>query len=158
MTDIELMSLLGDKRFKCFVNLLKGKGCDMLNVDVERLFAGDEGEKEKIYKFLPEFESVRRQGYDMVGKLVELANKLRSENISDLVVAVGVMMNVMFGRQISEEEAKKIGATINTIKCVEVAEDGVSINRECLDSIEGVPEEFKKQIRTVSLVNLIWSV
>jgi hypothetical protein len=157
MMDPRLVSLLGDKRFKCFVNLLKGKGCSMLDVDPERLLAGDRDEIDKVYRFLPEFEGVRRQGYDIVGKLVELANKLQSEKVADMAAAVGVMMSVMFGRQVSEEEAKQLGAVIDAFKCVEVAEDGVSVNSECLDGVEGVPEEFKNQIRTVSLINLIWS-
>jgi len=157
MMDPRLMSLLGDKRFKCFVNLLKGKGCSMLDVDPERLLAGDQAEIDKVYRFLPEFEGVRRQGYDIVGKLVELANRLQSEKVADMAAAVGVMMSVMFGRQVSEEEARQLGAVIDVLKCVEVGEDGVSVNSECLDGVEGVPEEFKNQIRTVSLVNLIWS-
>ena len=36
MMDPRLVSLLGDKRFKCFVNLLKGKECSMLDIDPER--------------------------------------------------------------------------------------------------------------------------
>jgi len=151
------MSLLGDKRFKCFVNVLKGKGCDMLNVDQEKLLSGDKEEIEKIYKFLPELDNVRRNGYDIVGRLIELANKLRSENISDMTVAIGVMMNVMFGRQISEEDAKKMGSIIDAFKCVSFDKDGIYIDNECLDSIN-VPEEFKNQLRMVTMANLIWSV
>jgi len=154
--DPKLLSLMGDKRFRCFVSLLKGKGCDMLNVDVERLFAGDEGEKEKVYRFLPELDAVRRQGYDIVGRLVELANRLRSENVSDLAVAVGVMMNVMFGRNVSEEEARRVGAVIDAVKCINIDGDGVSVDNECLNAVD-VPEEFKDQLRMLSMVNLVWS-
>jgi hypothetical protein len=155
--DPRLMSLLGDKRFRCFVNLLKGKRCDMLNVDPEKLLSGDQAEIDKVYKFLPELDSVRRQGYDIVGKLVELSNKLRSENVSDMATAFAVMFSVMFGRQISEEDAKKVGALIDAFKCVEISDDGVSVNNECLDGVEGVPEEFKNQLRMVTVANLIWS-
>jgi hypothetical protein len=154
--DPKLMSLLGDKRFKCFVSLLKGKGCSMLDVDVERLFAGDDQEKEKIYRFLPELDKIRKSGYDIVGRLVELANKLRGENVSDLAVAVGIMMNVMFGRQISEEDAKRVGSVIDVFKCVRFGEDGVEVDGECLEKVDA-PEGLKDQIRAVSVVNLVWS-
>jgi hypothetical protein len=158
MADPRLLALLGDKRFKCFVSLLKGKGCSMLDVDVERLLAGDEGEREKIYRFLPEFDKVRRQGgYDIVGRLIELANRLRSENVSDLAAAVGVMVNVMFGRQISEEDAKQVGAVIDAFKCVKFDEGGVEVDNECLEGVD-VPDQLKDQIRMVSVANLIWSV
>jgi hypothetical protein len=158
MMDPKLMALLGDKRFRCFVSLLKGKGCDMLDVDVERLFAGDEQEKEKIYRFLPELDKVRKSGYDIVGKLVELSGRIRGEKVADMATAVGVMMSVMFGREIDKESIKLIGAVIDSLKCVKFDEDGVSVDNECLDSVEGVPEEFKDQIRMVSVANLIWSV
>jgi hypothetical protein len=154
--DPKLLALLGDKRFRCFVSILKGKGCNMLDVDVERLLAGDDQEKEKIYRFLPELDKVRKSGYDIVGRLVELANRLRSENVSDLAVAMGVMMNVMFGRQISEEDAKKVGSVIDVFKCVRFGEDGVDVDGECLERVDA-PEELKDQIRAVSVVNLVWS-
>jgi hypothetical protein len=129
----------------------------MLDVDIEKLMAGDEGEKEKIYRFLPEFDKVRKQvGYDIVDRLVELANRLRSENVSDLAVAVGIMINVMFGRQISEEDAKRVGAVIDSFKCVKFDESGVEIDNECLSSVD-VPDQLKDQIRSLSVVNLVWS-
>lgn len=151
------MALLGDRRFRCFVNLLKRKGCDILDVDQEKLLAGDQNEIEKVYRFLPELDKVRRSGYDIVSKLVELANKLRSENISDLAVAIGVMMNVMFGISISEEDAKKVGSVIDMFKCVKIEEDGVWIDNECLEHVN-VPEELKDQVKAITLVNLVWSV
>jgi hypothetical protein len=128
----------------------------MLDIDPERLLAGDEREKEKIYKFLPEFDSVRRQGYDVVGRLVELANRLRSENVSDLAVAVGVMVNVMFGRQISEEDAKQVGAVIDAFKCVKFDEGGVEVDNECLEGVD-VADQLKDQIRMLTVANLVWS-
>jgi hypothetical protein len=155
--DPNLLALLGDKRFKCFVSILKGKGCDMLNVDQEKLLAGDEQEKEKIYRFLPELDKVRKSGYDIVGRLIELANRLRGENVSDLAVAVGVMINVMFGREISPEDAEKVGAVIDVFKCVKFDEDGVEVDNECLEKINA-PEELKDQVRAVTVANLIWSV
>jgi hypothetical protein len=127
-----------------------------LDVDVERLFVGDDQEKEKIYQFLPELDKVRKSGYDIVGRLVELAGRLRSDNVSDLAVAVGVMINVMFGRQISEEDAKKVGSVIDVFKCVKFSEDGVEVDGECLERVD-VPEELKDQIRAVPMVNLVWS-
>lgn len=151
------MSLMGDKRFRCFVQILKGRRCDALDVDPERLLSGDQEEIEKVYKFLPELQNIRKSGYDIVGKLVELGNKLRSENVSDMATAFAVMFSVMFGRQISEEDAKKVGALIDAFKCVEISGDGVSVNSECLDGVEGVPEEFKNQLRMVTVANLIWS-
>jgi soluble P-type ATPase len=154
--DPKLLALMGDRRFKCFVSMLKGKGCDMLNVDQERLLAGDEQEKEKIYRFLPELDKVRKSGYDIVGRFIELANKLRSENVSDLAVAVGIMLNVMFGREISPEDARKVGSVIDAIKCVNFDEDGVSVDYECLEKAD-VPEELKKQIGMVTMANLVWS-
>jgi hypothetical protein len=154
--DPTLMALLGDKRFKCFVSILKRKGCDMLNIDQEKLLAGDEQEKEKIYRFLPEFDKVRKNGYDIVGRLIELANKLRSENVSDLVTAVGVMISTMFGREISPEDARKVGSVIDAIKCVNFDEDGVSVDYECLEKAD-VPEELKKQIGMVTMANLVWA-
>ena len=150
------MSLLGDKRFRCFVNLLKGKGCDMLDVDVERLLSGDQAEIDKVYKFLPELENIRKSGYDIVGRLVELSNRLRSENVSDLSVAFALMFSVMFGREVSEEDARKVGAVIDVFKCVRFDGDGVSVDNECLEGVE-VPEEFKNQVRMVTLANLVWS-
>jgi hypothetical protein len=154
--DPKLLALMGDKRFKCFVNMLKGKGCSMLDVDQERLLAGDEQEKEKIYRFLPELDKVRKSGYDIVGRLIELANKLRSENVSDLAVAVGMMVNVMFGREISPEDAEKIGAVVDVFKCVQFDQDGVEVDNECLEKINA-PEELKDQVRAVTVANLIWS-
>jgi hypothetical protein len=154
--DPKLMALLGDRRFKCFVSLLKGKECSMLDIDQEKLLAGDQNEIEKIYRFLPELDRVRRSGYDIVSKLVELANRLRSENISDLAVAVGVMINVMFGKQISEEDARKVGAVIDVFKCVKIGEDGVEVDNECLEQVD-VPEELKDQVRAAAVVNLVWS-
>jgi hypothetical protein len=128
--------------------------------DVERLIAGDQSEIEKVYRFLPELDKVRKSGYDIVGRLVELANKLRSENVSDLAVAVGVMMNVMFGRQISEEDAKKIGAIIDTFKCVKFEEGWVSIDNECLNTVDA-PEELKDRIKMATFANFalsaVWS-
>jgi hypothetical protein len=89
------MSLLGDKRFKCLVQILKGRRCDALDVDPERLLSGDQEEIEKVYKFLPELQSIRKSGYDIVGKLVEIGNKLRSENVSDAVMALVVMFYIV---------------------------------------------------------------
>jgi hypothetical protein len=152
--DPNLLALLGDKRFKCFVSILKGKGCDMLNIDQNKLLAGDEEEKEKIYRFLPELDKVRKSGYDIVGRLIELANKLRSENISDLTVALGVMLNTMFGRQISEEDAKKVGAIIDMFKCIQFDRYGVSVDYECLSRVDA-PDELKDQIKgAVAMANL----
>ena len=153
--DPRLLALMGDKRFKCFVSMLKGKGCDMLSVDQERLLAGDEQEKEKIYRFLPELDKVRKAGYDIVGRLVELANRLRSENVSDLAVAVGVMVSTMFGREISPEDAEKVGAVVDVFRCIQFDQDGVSVDNGCLERIN-VPDEFKDQIRSVTMVNLVW--
>ena len=157
MLDPRLVSLLGDKRFRCFVNLLKGRGCDMLNIDQERLLSGDRDEVEKVYKFLPELESVRRQGYDIVGRLVELANKLRSEKVSDMAVAMGVMMSVMFGREVSEEDARKIGTIIDVFDCITFYDDRLVVHNECLDKID-VPEDLKNYVRMVGLANLVWSM
>jgi hypothetical protein len=155
--DPKLISLLGDKRFKCLVSLLKGKGCSMLDVDVDKLLVGDQAEIEKVYRFLPELDSVRRQGYDIVGRLIELANRLRSENVSDLAVAVSIMMNVMFGQQVSVEDAKKVGAVLDAFKCVRFDEDGyVSVDNECLERVD-VPDQLKDQIRMVTVANLVWS-
>ena len=150
------MALLGDKRFKCFVALLKGKGCNMLDVDPEKLLAGDQSEIEKIYRFLPELDKIRKSGYDIVSHLIELASKLRSENISDFATAMAVMFNVMFGSQISEEDAKRVGKIIDAFKCVKFDDGGVEVDGECLDAVD-VPEELKDQIRAVSVVNLVWS-
>jgi len=157
MMDPKLMALLGDKRFRCFVSLLKGKGCDMVDVDVEKLLAGDQGEVEKLYRFLPELDKVRRSGYDIIGRLVELAGRLRSENVSDLAVGIGVMMNVMFGKQIAEEDARKVGSVIDAFRCVKFGEDGVEVDHECLEGVD-VPEQLKDQLRMVSMANLVWSV
>jgi hypothetical protein len=154
--DPKLLALLGDKRFKCFVSLLKGKGCSMLDVDVEKLLAGDEQEREKVYKFLPELDAVRKQGYDIVGRLVELSRRLRSENVSDLAVAVGIMVNVMFGREISEEDAKQVGAVIDLFKCIKFDEGVVSVDNECLERVD-VPDQLKDQVRMITLANLVWS-
>jgi len=154
--DPKLLALMGDKRFKCFVSILKGKGCDVLNVDQERLLAGDEQEKEKIYRFLPELDKVRKSGYDIVGRLVELANRLRSENVSDLVTAVGVMLSVMFGREISPGDAEKVGAVVDAFKCIQLDQDGVSVDNECLERAN-IPDELKDQIRAVTVANLVWS-
>jgi len=151
-----MLALLGDKRFKCFVSILKGKRCDMLDVDAEKLLAGDEQEKEKIYRFLPELDKVRRSGYDVIGRLIELANRLRSENVSDLTTAVGVMISTMFGREISDEDTRKIGSIIDAFKCVQLDQDGVSIDNECLERAN-IPDELKDQIRAVTVVNLVWS-
>jgi hypothetical protein len=151
--DPKLMSLLGDKRFRCFVQTLKGKKCDMLSVDPERLLAGDQGEIDKIYRFLPELDSVRKHGYDIVGRLVELANRLRSENISDMATAMGVMLSVMFGREINEEDIKRIGSVIDVFKCMRFDEDGVEVDGECLEK-SNAPEELKDQIRMVTVANL----
>jgi hypothetical protein len=152
--DPRLLSILGDKRFRCFVSLLKGKGCSMLDVDVEKLLAGDEQEKEKVYKFLPELDVVRRQGYDIVGRLVELSRMLRSENVSDLATAVGIMVNVMFGKEISEEDAKQVGAIIDMFKCIKL-EGAVSVDNECLERVN-VPDQLKDQVRMIALANLVW--
>ncbi len=157
MMNPKLMALLGDKRFKCFVALLKGRGCSMLDVDMDRLFAGDQSEIEKVYRFLPELDRVRKQGgYDIVGRLVELAGRLRSENVSDFATAMAVMMNVMFGRQVSEEDVRRVGLLVDAFKCVRFGEDGVEVDNECLEGVD-VPEELKDQIRAVSVVNLVWS-
>ncbi len=150
------MALLGDKRFKCFVALLKGRGCSMLDVDVDRLFAGDQSEVEKVYRFLPELDKVRKQGYDIVGRLAELAGKLRSEKVTDMAVALGIMMNVMFGREISREDAEKIGAIIDAFKCIKFGEDGVEVDSECLDAVN-VPEELKDEFKMLTIANLIWA-
>jgi hypothetical protein len=155
--DPKLLALMGDRRFKCFVSILKGKGCDMLNVDQEKLLAGDEEEKEKIYRFLPELDKVRRSGYDIVGRLVELANRLRSGNVSDLATAVGIMISTMFGREISPEDTEKIGAVIDAFKCIQIDQDGVSVDNECLEKVN-IPDELKDQIRAVTVANLVWSV
>jgi hypothetical protein len=155
--DPRMVALLGDKRFRCFVSLLKGRGCDMLNIDQEKLLAGDQNEIEKVYRFLPELDRVRRSGYDIVSRLVELSNKLRSENISDLAAAVGVMINVLFGREVSKEDIEKIGSIIDVFKCVKIGEDGVEVDNECLEQVNA-PDEFKDQVRAVSVVNLVWSV
>jgi hypothetical protein len=158
--DPKLLSLLGDRRFKCFIQILKGKRCDVLDIDPEKLLAGDQAEIDKVYRFLPELDAVRRQGYDIVGRLVELANRLRSENVKDLAVAISMMINVMFGKQISEEDAKKIGAIIDASKCVKIEGGWVSVDNECLERSEA-PEELKDQVRMVTLANLalsaVWS-
>jgi len=156
MMDPKLISLLGDKRFRCFVQVLKGKECDMLNIDPERLLSGDQAEIDKVYKFLPELDAVRRQGYDIVGRLVELSNRLRSENVRDLSVAFALMFSVMFGREVSEEDAARIGEVVDVFRCIRVGEDGVEVDGQCLDSLN-VPEEFKNQVRMVTLANLVWS-
>ena len=156
LMDPKLLTLLGDRRFRCFVSILKGKGCNMLDVDVEKLMAGDEQEKEKIYRFLPELDKVRRSGYDIVGRLIELANKLRSENVSDLATALGIMVNVMFGREISPEDVEKVGAVIDVFKCIQFDQDGVDVDNECLERAN-IPDELKDQIRAVTVVNLVWS-
>ena len=155
MADPRLLALLGDKRVRCFIQVLKGGECEMLKVDRDKLMAGDEQEKEKIYRFLPEFDKIRKQGYDLVGKLVELVNRLQSEKVTDLAVAVGVMANVMFGRQISEEDAKKIGAVIDAFRCIGFDEDGIGVDNECLEGVN-VPDQLKDQIRMVSVANLLW--
>jgi len=154
--DPKLLSLLGDKRVRCFVKILKGGECEMLKIDRDRLLAGDEHEKDKIYQFLPEFDKIRKQGYDIVGRLVELVNRLQSEKITDLAVAVGVMVNVMFGRQISEEDVKKVSGVIDAFRCVRFGDDGVSVDNECLEGVD-VPDQLKDQIRMVSVANLVWS-
>jgi hypothetical protein len=151
------MSLLGDRRFRCFVDLIRGRGCDMLSIDRDRLMACDSQEVDKVYNIFKEFRELRKSGYDVVCKLVEVAKKLMSENVSDLAVALGIMFNVMFGRQLSEEEAKIVGEVIKSFKCVQLSEDGVYIDNECLDSVN-VPENFKDQLRTLTVANLIWSV
>jgi hypothetical protein len=155
--DPKLLALMGDKRFKCFVSILKRKECDMLNVDYEKLMAGDEQEKEKVYKFLPELDRVRKSGYDIVGRLVELANRLKDGNISDLAVAVGVMINVMFGREVSPEDAEKVAAVVDEFKCIQFDQYGVSVDSECLERIN-VPDELKDQIKgAVAMANLAFS-
>ena len=154
--DPKLLVLLGDKRIKCFIRILKGGECEMLKVDRDRLLAGDEQEKEKIYQFLPEFDKIRRQGYDIVGRLVELANRLTSENVSDFAVAIGVMMNVMFGREVSEDDARRVGAVIDVFKCVKFDEGGVDVDNECLERVD-VPDQLKDQIRMMTVANLVWS-
>jgi hypothetical protein len=155
MADPRLLALLGDKRVRCFVQVLKGGECEALKVDRDRLLAGDEQEKEKIYRFLPEFDKIRKQGYDIVGRLVELVNRLQSEKVADLAVATGVMVNVMFGRQISEEDVKKVSAVIDAFRCIRFDDDGVSVDNECLEGVD-VPDELKDQIRMVSVANLLW--
>jgi hypothetical protein len=138
--------------------LLKGGECDLLKVDREKLMAGDEGEKEKIYRLIPEFDLIRKQGnYDVVGKLVELAGRLQSERVADLAAAVSVMISVMFGAQISEEDAKKVGAVVDALSCVRFDEDGVFVDNECLDAVD-VPEQFKDELRMVTMLNLVKDV
>ena len=154
--DPKLLSLLGDKRVRCFVKILKGGEREMLKVDRDKLLAGDEHEKEKIYQFLPEFNKIRKQGYDIVDRLIELANRLTSENVSDFAVAVGIMMNVMFGREVSEEDAKRVGAVIDVFKCVKFDEGGVDVDNECLEGVDA-PDQLKDQIRMMTVANLVWS-
>jgi len=151
-------SLLRSKRFRCFVNLLKNRECDLLKIDREKLLAGDEGEKEKVYQLIPEFDVIRKQGnYDIVGKLVELGGRLQSEKVADLATAVSIMISVMFGRQISAEDAKKIGAVVDSLSCVKFDEDGVFVDEGCLNAVD-VPDQFKDQIRTVVMINLVKDV
>jgi len=152
-----LGSLLRSKRFRCLITILKGGECD-LKIDREKLLAGDEGEKEKIYQLIPEFDVIRKQGnYDIVGKLVELGGRLQSEKVADLATAVSIMISVMFGRQISEEDAKKIGAVVDALSCVKFDEDGVFVDEGCLNVVD-VPDQFKDQIRTVVMINLVRDV
>ena len=154
--DPRLAQLLADRRFRCFLRLLRGQECRLVDIDPNRLLEGNPGEIEKVYRLLPELESVRRSGYDVVSKLIELGNKLRSERVADMVSAITLMFSVMFGQQVSEEDARRIGEVIDMFKCIKIEEYGVEVDSECLSSVN-VSEELKEQIRSVSLVNLIWS-
>jgi len=154
--DPRLAQLLADRRFRCFLKLLRGQECKLVDIDPNRLLEGNPGEIEKVYKLLPELDSMRRNGYDVVSRLVELSSRLRSERVADMVSAITLMFSVMFGQQISEEDARRIGEVIDVFKCIKIEEDGVEVDSECLSSVN-VPEELKEQIRSVSLVNLIWS-
>ena len=153
--DTELIYILGDKRFKCIVKALKGGECELLKIDKDKLFVCDQEEVEKVYKFLPEFNVLRQQGYDIVCKLVELVNRLRSENVTDLVTAVAMVINVLFGYKISEEDAKKIGEAVKIVECVSVSKDGIDVDNECLSRLD-VPKQLKDQVRMISLMNLVW--
>jgi hypothetical protein len=154
--DPRLAGLLGDRRFRCFLRLLRGHQCKLVDVSPERLLEGNPDEIEKLYRLLPELDVVRRSGYDIIGRLVELGRKLRSENVRDLAEAVTLMFAVMFGASITEEDARKIGGVVDAFKCIRVEEDGIEVDGACLDAA-GIPEELKEQIRAVSLANLVWS-
>jgi hypothetical protein len=154
--DLKLLSVLGDRRIKCLIKLLKGGECELLKVNNDKLMACDREEVDKVYKLIPEFDVLRRQGYDVVCKLVVLTNRLRSENISDLAVAVATAVNVMFGAQVSEEDARKIGEVAQVVGCVKIDEDGIEVDNECLDKLD-VPDQLKDQVRTLSVLNLVWS-
>jgi hypothetical protein len=153
--DKRLVQVLGDRRFRCFMRLLRGKECKLVDIDPDRLLEGSAEEIEKVYRLLPELD-VRKSGYDIVGRLVELGRRLKSESVRDLTAAVALMFSVMFGQQLSEEDARRIGEVVEAFKCIKVDEDGVEVDGECLNSVN-VPEELKDQIRSVSMVNLVWS-
>jgi len=145
--DPRIVRVLGDKRFRCLFQMLKGRRCDVgVDIDVDRLLAGDGGEKEKIYGVFPELRKIRdSSGYDVVGRLVELANKIRSENVSDLYSAVVLMFSVMFGVSVDRESVEKIGGVVDVFRCIVIGEDGsLGVDYDCLDSVD-VPEEFKNQ-------------
>ncbi len=150
------MSLLGSRRFKCVMDLLRGRGCDLLNVDLKKLLTGSEEEKEKIYKFLPELDMIRKSGYDIVGRLVELVNRLQSEKMGDIATALAIAVNVMFGGQISEEDAKMIGEAVQMIECVQFDQGWVEVDSQCLDKFD-VPQELKDKFKTLAVVNLVWT-
>jgi hypothetical protein len=154
--DPKMLALLGDRRFRCFVQILKGGRCDMINIDVDRLLAGDEGEKEKVYKFLPELNEIRKYGYDIVGKLIELVNRLRSERISDVAAALVVAINTMFGGQISEEDARRIGEMVQMVECVQFDQGWVEVDSQCLEKFD-VPQELKDKFRMLTIANLVWA-
>jgi len=153
--DPRLLRLVSDRRFRCFVEILKGRRCKELDVDVDRLLGGDRDEVEKVYKLIPEFDAVRRQyGYDVVGRLVELVNKVRSSNVSDMAEAFAVVMSVMFGVNVSRDDASKIGRIIDALNCLKVGDGGIEVDDVCLDAVD-VPEEFKNQIRMVAVANML---
>ena len=157
MMDPKLMALLGDRRLQCFMKIIKGGECESLKIDKDKLLACDREEVEKVYGFLREFNALRKQGYDVVCKLVELANRLRSENVKDLAVAVSTMISVMFGREISKEDAEKIGSIIDVFRCIRFNENWIEVDHECIERSDA-PEGLKDQIRTVTVANLVWSV
>ena len=105
-------------------------------------------DEEDVVKIAFILEKVGLRGVntrELVTKLLEVKRELENKNVSDVLEGVAVALTVMTGIPVKPDDLKQMNEVVGMINCIK---QGMSVDVDCLDRIEGIPSEFKNAFIT----------